>query len=45
VAWALGAGDEVTWHLYVAPASITRLEPRAGGGHVLVSFDETAHLA
>jgi broad specificity phosphatase PhoE len=45
VAWALGVGEEVTWHLYVAPASITRIEPRVGGGHVLVSFDETGHLA
>jgi broad specificity phosphatase PhoE len=45
VAWALGVADTVIWHLYVAPASITRVEPRAGGGHVLVSFDETGHLA
>jgi broad specificity phosphatase PhoE len=44
VAWALGAGDQITWHLYVAPASITRIEPRSAGGHVVVSFDETAHL-
>ena len=45
VAWALGVGEEVTWHLYVAPASITRVEPRADGGHVLVAFDETGHLS
>jgi broad specificity phosphatase PhoE len=25
VAWALGAGDEVVWHLYLATASITRI--------------------
>jgi broad specificity phosphatase PhoE len=44
VAWALGGGDAMTWHLYVAPASITRIDPRDAGGHVLLSFDETAHL-
>lgn len=44
VAWALGQGDELTWRLYVAPASITRIEPREHGP-VLVSFDETSHLA
>lgn len=43
VAWALGLGDEVVWRLYVAPASITRIEPREHGP-VLVSFDETSHL-
>lgn len=25
VAWALGVGDEVTWRLYLAPGSITRI--------------------
>lgn len=25
VAWALGVGDEITWRLYVAPASVTKL--------------------
>jgi broad specificity phosphatase PhoE len=25
VAWALGVGDEITWRLYVAPASVTRI--------------------
>lgn len=43
VAWALGAGDDVTWRLFVAPASITRIELRPVGP-VLVSFDETRHL-
>jgi broad specificity phosphatase PhoE len=43
VAWALGVGDEVAWHLYLAPASITRIAPR-GTRHSLQSFNETAHL-
>lgn len=43
VTWALGVGDEAVWHLYVAPASITRVEVREGGP-VLVSFDEVSHL-
>jgi probable phosphoglycerate mutase len=44
VGWALGTGDEVSWRLWVAPASITRIgtTPRHG---VLHSFNETAHLA
>jgi broad specificity phosphatase PhoE len=43
VGWVVGAGDEVSWRLWVAPASITRigLTPR---GSVLHSFNETAHL-
>jgi broad specificity phosphatase PhoE len=43
VAWALETGDELTWRLYVAPASITRIDvsPR---GRVLRSFNEVAHL-
>lgn len=43
VAWALDAGDEVTWRLFVAPASITRIEVGLQGP-VLRSFNETAHL-
>jgi broad specificity phosphatase PhoE len=43
VAWALGVGDEVTWRMYVAPASITRVDFRETRA-VLVSFDEVAHL-
>jgi broad specificity phosphatase PhoE len=40
-AWALGVGDEVTWRLYVAPGSITRIAglPQSP---VLRSFNETA---
>ena len=43
VTWALGVGDEAVWHLYVAPASITRIEVR-DGRPVLISFDEVSHL-
>ena len=43
VTWALGVGDEVVWRLYVAPASITRIELREGRP-VLISFDEVSHL-
>ena len=42
-AWALGVGDEISWRMHLAPASITRIATRATGP-VLVSFDETAHL-
>lgn len=44
VAWALGAEGETAWRMYLALASITRI---ASGrrGPVLVSFNETAHLA
>jgi broad specificity phosphatase PhoE len=38
--WALGVGDDVTWRMYVAPGSITRIAPRPWG-HVLTSFNET----
>ena len=40
VAWALGVGDEVTWQLYVAPGSITRIAPRQFGP-VLSAFNVT----
>jgi broad specificity phosphatase PhoE len=43
VAWALGVGDEVAWHLFLAPGSISRIAPR-GTRHSLQSFNETAHL-
>ena len=39
-AWALGVGDEVTWRMYVAPGSITRIASRAGG-QALISFNVT----
>jgi broad specificity phosphatase PhoE len=43
VAWALGVGDEATWRMYVAPASISRVDFRDTRS-VLVSFDEVGHL-
>lgn len=43
VAWALGVGHEVTWRLFVQPASITRIIVREGAT-VLQSFNETTHL-
>lgn len=43
VAWALDVGDEVAWHLFLEPASITRIAARAGQPS-LRSFNETAHL-
>jgi broad specificity phosphatase PhoE len=42
VAWALGVSDEVTWRLFVAPASITRIE-LSRRGPVLHTFNEVAH--
>ncbi len=43
VGWAVGAGDDISWRLWVAPASITRIGITPRGG-VLHSFNETAHL-
>jgi broad specificity phosphatase PhoE len=43
VAWSLGAGEELAWRLYVAPASISRVA-LTGHGAVLHSFNEVAHL-
>jgi broad specificity phosphatase PhoE len=39
VAWALGAPDDVTWRLYVAPGSVTTIG-LGGGGTVLRGFNE-----
>jgi broad specificity phosphatase PhoE len=44
VAWALGVGDEVSWRMWVGPASITRIGV-AGGVPSLRSFNEIGHLA
>jgi broad specificity phosphatase PhoE len=43
VAWTLGVDQRISWRLFVALASITRIDltPR---GPVLRSFNETAHL-
>lgn len=43
VGWAVGGGDDISWRLWVAPASITRIGITPRGG-VLHSFNETAHL-
>lgn len=43
VAWALGVPDSVAWHLYLAPASITRIGV-SGSRRVLRTYNETAHL-
>ena len=40
VAWALGVGDELSWRLHVAPASVTRIAVRGGSG-VLTAFNWT----
>ena len=43
VAWTLGVGDEVAWHLFVAPASITRIST-AGPRRSLHTFNQIGHL-
>jgi broad specificity phosphatase PhoE len=43
VAWALGVGDEVTWHLYAAPGAITRIST-AGPRRSLHAYNVTTHL-
>jgi broad specificity phosphatase PhoE len=43
IAWALGAGEDLAWRLYVAPASISRVAVSPAGA-VLHSFNEVAHL-
>jgi len=43
VAWALGAGDGVSWRTFVAVASITRIAV-TDRGPILRSFNEVAHL-
>jgi broad specificity phosphatase PhoE len=43
-AWAMGVGDEVTWRLFLAPASITRVAV-GDRGPSLHGFNDIAHLA
>jgi broad specificity phosphatase PhoE len=43
VAWALGVGDEVTWHLYAAPGAVSRIAT-AGPRRSLHLWNSTAHL-
>jgi broad specificity phosphatase PhoE len=42
-AWALGVGDEVSWHLYAAPAAVSRIAT-AGPRRSLHLWNSTAHL-
>lgn len=42
VAWALGVPDEVAWHLYLAPASVTRIAV-GGGRRVLHTYNSTPY--
>jgi broad specificity phosphatase PhoE len=44
-AWALGVGDEVSWRMWVAPASITRIGTGRDGTPSLRGFNDLAHLA
>ena len=43
VRWALGASDEISWHLHVSQAQITRIGFR-GPAPRLTSYNETSHL-
>ncbi len=45
VAWALGAGPELTWRLSLGVASVTRIATDRARGPSLVSFNERSHLA
>ena len=45
VSWALGGGPELSWRLSLGVASITRITTGGPVGPVLVSFNETDHLA
>jgi probable phosphoglycerate mutase len=44
VAWALGVPDDISWRLFVTPASITRIDVSRGRPS-LHGFNDTAHLA
>jgi broad specificity phosphatase PhoE len=44
VAWTLGVDGQIAWRMYLGLASITRIST-GRRGPVLVSFNETAHLA
>lgn len=43
VAWALDVGDDVTWHLYAAPAAVTRIST-SGPRRSLHAYNVTTHL-
>lgn len=44
VAWAMDVGDEVSWRMFVAPASVTRISVGARGPS-LHGFNDVSHLA
>lgn len=44
VAWALGVSDDVSWRMFVAPASITRIQI-TDRGPSLHGFNQLHHLA
>jgi len=44
VSWALGAGEELGWRMFLEVASITRIGGRDGQGS-LVGFNDTSHLS
>jgi broad specificity phosphatase PhoE len=43
VSWALGAGEELGWRMFLDLASITRIAGRNGQGS-LVGYNDTSHL-
>jgi broad specificity phosphatase PhoE len=43
VAWALSTTDDVTWHLYAAPAAVTRIST-VGPRRSLHAYNVTTHL-
>ena len=43
-AWAMGVGDEVSWRMFVAPASVTRIAVGERGPS-LHGFNDVSHLA
>jgi broad specificity phosphatase PhoE len=43
VSWALGAGVELGWRMFLDVASITRVGGRDGQGSLL-GFNDTSHL-
>jgi len=43
VSWALGAGEELGWRMFLDVASITRIAGRDGQGS-LIGFNDTSHL-
>ena len=44
VAWALGVGDDISWRMFVAPASVTRIAVGDRGPSVH-GFNDVGHLA